>query len=100
EGALFFVMPVVQGTDLRWFQREGSLTLGEVLDIGAQVAEALEYSHSRGVVHRNIKPYNIMVSRDESARIRVRIMDFGLARGATETKITKSGTIAGTLSYM
>ena len=100
EGSLFFVMPVVQGTNLRWFQRESSLTLGEVIDIGVQVAEALEYSHSRGVVHRDIKPENIMVVREEGARIRVRIMDFGLARGATESKITKSGTIAGTLSYM
>lgn len=100
EGSLFFVMPVVQGTNLRWFQREDSLTLGEVIGIGVQVAEALEYSHSRGVIHRDIKPENIMVAREEGARIRVRIMDFGLARGATESKITKSGTIAGTLSYM
>jgi serine/threonine protein kinase len=100
EGSLFFVMPVVQGTNLRWFQREGTLTLGEVIDIGVQVSEALEYSHSRGVIHRDIKPENIMVAREDASRIRVRIMDFGLARGATESKITKSGTIAGTLSYM
>jgi len=100
EGSLFFVMPVVQGTNLRWFQREASLTLGEVIDIGVHVAEALEYSHSRGVIHRDIKPENIMVAREDASRIRVRIMDFGLARGAAESKITKSGTIAGTLSYM
>jgi ABC-type transport system substrate-binding protein len=100
EGSLFFVMPVVEGTNLRWFQREGALTLGEVLDIGIQVAEALDYSHSRGVFHRDIKPENIMAVRDDRRRLRVRIMDFGLARGATESRITKTGTIAGTLSYM
>jgi serine/threonine protein kinase len=68
EGSLFFVMPVVQGTNLRWFEREDALTLGEVIDIGIQVAEALEYSHSRGVIHRDIKPENIMVVREDGGR--------------------------------
>ena len=60
EGSLFFVMPLVVGTNLRAFLRQDSV-LGDVLDVGIQVAEALDYSHTRGVVHRDIKPENIMV---------------------------------------
>jgi len=98
QGSLFFVMPWVQGTLLQALIRDRDLVLDETLAIGIQVAEALDYSHSRDVVHRDVKPANIMVSR-ESRSLRVRVMDFGLARGTTEPRLTRSGGLTGTLAY-
>jgi ABC-type transport system substrate-binding protein len=98
EGALFFVMPLVQGTNLHQFRKRRS-ALGDIVDIGIQIAEALEYSHGRGVVHRDVKPDNVMVS-EEAGGLRVRVMDFGLARVSTENRLTKSGALMGTLAYL
>jgi len=100
DGSLFFVMPVVTGTSLRHLLRDHSLSLGDVVDLGAQVADALDYSHGRGVVHRDIKPENVMADRRSGQGLRVRVMDFGLARGATETRLTKTGTFVGTIAYL
>jgi ABC-type transport system substrate-binding protein/serine/threonine protein kinase len=100
EGSYFFVMPLVVGTSLRHLLWDGSLRLGEVLDIAIQTAEALEYSHSRGVVHRDIKPENIMVTREEGGNVRVRVMDFGLAHASSDNRLTKTGTLVGTVTYL
>ncbi|HEY3204104.1 MAG TPA: ABC transporter substrate-binding protein [Thermoanaerobaculia bacterium] len=100
EGSLFFVMPVVGGTNLLRLIRDQSLRLGEVVDIGIQTADALDYSHSRGVVHRDMKPANIMVTRDEGSGARARVMDFGLAHATTESRLTKTGTLVGTVAYL
>ncbi|MEO8190461.1 MAG: ABC transporter substrate-binding protein [Acidobacteriota bacterium] len=99
-GSLFFVMPLVAGTTLARMIRDQSLRLGDVVDIGIQVADALDYSHARGVVHRDIKPANIMVTREEGSSVRVRVMDFGLARADSESRLTKTGTLIGTMAYL
>jgi ABC-type transport system substrate-binding protein len=100
EGSLFFVMPLVSGTSLRHLLWEGSLRLGEVLNIAIQVADALDYSHAHNVVHRDIKPENIMVTREEGGGVRVRVMDFGLAHASSESRLTKTGTLIGTVAYL
>jgi len=97
EGSLFFLMPVVRGENLRSFLKSPR-SLGEIIEIIVQVAEALDYSHSRGVVHRDIKPENIMVAEEDSG-VRVRVMDFGLAKATSEDRLTKTGTLLGTVSY-
>lgn len=99
EGSLFYLMPVVEGASLRSLQQKGSLRLAEVLDVGVQVAEALDYCHAHGVVHRDVKPENVMVS-GEGDSLRVRVMDFGLARSESQEKLTSEGMLVGTLTYI
>ncbi len=98
QGSLFFVMPWVQGECLQALIRAGNLVLDETLEIAIQAAEALDYSHSREVIHRDVKPANIMVTR-ESRGVRVRVMDFGLAREMTEIRLSKTWSLTGTLAY-
>ncbi|HVS31374.1 MAG TPA: BREX system ATP-binding domain-containing protein, partial [Thermoanaerobaculia bacterium] len=98
EGSLFFLMPVIKGDNLRAFLRASPRRLGDIIDIAIQAAEGLEYSHARGVIHRDIKPENIMVSEEEGS-FRVRIMDFGLAKGSSDQRLTRTGTLVGTVAY-
>ena len=100
EGSLFFVMPVVDGANLRQHLKEGTLRLGDILEIGMAVGDVLEYSQARGVTHRDIKPENIMVHRQEGGGLRVRVMDFGLARAAEATGVTRTGMLVGTMAYL
>jgi eukaryotic-like serine/threonine-protein kinase len=97
--ALFYVMPFVSGESLYdRLQRERRLPLPDALGIARDVATALAYAHERGVMHRDVKPENILLARG-----RALIADFGLARaiGAADyTKLTATGVIVGTLFYM
>jgi serine/threonine protein kinase/Tfp pilus assembly protein PilF len=96
EDANFISMAYIEGQSLKEKIESGSLDLYEVLKMAMQVAEGLQEAHKRGIVHRDIKSANIMVTEKGQAKI----MDFGLARTAERTLLTKEGTTMGTVAYM
>jgi serine/threonine protein kinase len=98
EGLHFFSMEYVDGQSLDEIVRKrGSLEAGEAIDIISQAALAIEHAHENGILHRDVKPSNIMID----GKGRVKVMDFGLARSSTDiSRITQFGTILGTLIYM
>ena len=94
----FLVMQYVGGESLQArVERDGSLSSDEILQIGIQMARGLAAAHNQGLVHRDVKPGNILL---EPAINRVLISDFGLARAADDVSVTRSGMIAGTPHYM
>ncbi len=97
NGVHFITMEYVHGEDLKsMIQMTGSLSIGMVLSVGKQVAEGLAEAHGLGVVHRDLKPQNIMIDKGGNAKI----MDFGIARSIKEKGITGAGVMIGTPEYM
>jgi eukaryotic-like serine/threonine-protein kinase len=93
-GQMFIVMEFVDGETLR--ERKANINFKQGLEIGIQIAEGLAAAHERGIVHRDIKPDNIMIRKDGIAQI----MDFGLAKLRGVSKLTKEGSTIGTAGYM
>jgi serine/threonine protein kinase/Tfp pilus assembly protein PilF len=97
EGAHFITMEYVHGEDLKsMIHMSGSLSLGMLLSVGKQVSDGLAEAHSLGVVHRDLKPQNIMIDKNGNAKI----MDFGIARSIREKGITGPSVMIGTPEYM
>lgn len=97
RGSHYIVMEFFPGKDLKQLILEmGKFSVQQALAIGYQVADALSYAHAQGIVHRDIKPGNIMVDR----RGRVKIADFGIAAATDEISVTATGNIIGTPEYM
>ncbi len=107
HGRAFLVLEFVDGVDLRTRLHDGPLDPVVVARIGADVAGALAYIHARNVVHRDVKPGNILLPRADSALDgaqravpHAKLADFGIARLLDDARLTSTGTIVGTASYL
>jgi eukaryotic-like serine/threonine-protein kinase len=97
DGSLYFVMPYVSGGSLRgWLDREKRLSVDQVQRVALQLASALAFAHARGVIHRDIKPQNVLI---QDGGERVLLADFGIAHGGG-SRLTTTGVILGTPGYM
>ena len=97
DGIRFITMEYVEGQDLYSLLRSGEqLTLERKVKIAREICRALEAAHEQGVVHRDLKPQNIMVENSG----RVLVMDFGIARSMEDTGLTNTGALIGTPAFM
>ena len=112
DGRSFLVMELVEGETLAESLHRGALTVEDTLDVGKQMAEALEAAHDKGIIHRDLKPANVKISPEG----KVKVLDFGLAKAmsggdeSSQTEIansptitanfTRPGVVLGTAAYM
>ncbi len=95
-GPNFFVMEYIEGQALKTLLKgRRPMSLGRVTTIVSAVAEAVDFAHAHGIVHRDVKPANVMIANDGT----VKVMDFGVAR-LEDSKLTVAGTVVGSVQYM
>ncbi|OBF92875.1 hypothetical protein A5791_13465 [Mycobacterium sp. 852002-51163_SCH5372311] len=97
DGRLYLVMPIIEGVDVHTLlQRDGTMSPERAVQVIEQLAAALDAAHEAGLVHRDVKPSNALVTRKDF----VYLIDFGIAHDAKATKLTQTGSIMGTFAYM
>src|SRR2546422_39821 len=95
---VYIAYEYVPGQTMRQALRAGALNDAESVEAGAQILEALAHAHSRGIVHRDVKPSNVLVA--EGRDVSVRVLDFGLAQIQQAETLTAQGDVPGTLAYI
>ncbi|MCH8957467.1 serine/threonine protein kinase, partial [candidate division KSB1 bacterium] len=97
DDKMFIVMEYVEGQELRQLVKTlGSVPIDDAITYAIQIAEGLQAAHKKGVIHRDIKSANIMLTENGQ----VKIMDFGLAKLSGQTQLTQEGMTLGTIAYM
>jgi serine/threonine-protein kinase len=103
EGTYYIAMEVIEGRSLKeLIITRGALPIGTAVTYAKQLLEALRFAHRHGIIHRDIKPHNVLVSADQHAKAnetRVKVTDFGIAR-AGPSQMTEAGSIMGTAQYL
>lgn len=102
EGHPYVAMEWLEGEDIAQRQKRAPLTLGQAIEVGSTVADALAYAHGVGIVHRDIKPSNVILvgsKRGADWPVEAKLVDFGVA-SAEDARLTRTGAIIGTPAYM
>jgi serine/threonine protein kinase len=103
EGRHYIVMEYVQGrSGAQILQRQGPLDAETTAEIGTQACAGLDYAHRRGIIHRDVKPGNLMVTGGPvgGGEMTMKLTDFGIARAVEQTRITQVGSVVGTAAYL
>jgi eukaryotic-like serine/threonine-protein kinase len=104
DGRRFIVMEYAEGrSGAQVLQRHGPLDAETTVEIGIQACSGLDYAHRRGIIHRDVKPGNLMISGGPvggGAQLAVKLTDFGIARAVEQTRITQVGSVIGTAAYL
>jgi Protein kinase domain len=100
ERHVYVAYPYIEGRTLRETLRGGTIEDGTAVEAAAQVLDALAHAHAKGIVHRDVKPSNIMLEQQEGEGVAARLLDFGLARIDDADTLTAAGDVPGTLGYI